>query len=351
MTGKLIKVVTCAVVSVALVEAACTDDSTYDAGRNQAEVQWNAAWSYKNEDCMEINNVYKQVHKAAPSSPECLNEGFEDELDSLYDDQMEECLVYCEQVGENYAESAWAQATKDNENVEVSSCQYLDAVFQQANRQTPSTPDCLRNSFQEWTNAKYNEDLDDCVDECVGYGENQGENLAQQFCAIAQPLGAELYDEGLTIVICNQQEEQACLDTFDSLSYENCPDVRDNSANDEYYKALTQSCQYTIGPQPSNPDEITCEAKWIGRPDDKPDCPGFLADKECCQWSNNCGDLPKCTASYCCPEESNYINCEIKESEGGISQSPCDLDANKQCCRNSGKCGDWPKCTNSYCCK
>eukprot|EP01134_Creolimax_fragrantissima_P006481 CFRG6481T1 len=87
------------------------------------------------------------------------------------------------------------------------------------------------------------------------------------------------------------------------------------------------------------------------------------SDKQCCRWSGDCGDLRKCTESYCCsdniavpspvpsntPKPIDYaMTCAAKS---GLScKSGYELDREKECCEYSGECGSWRKCTESYCC-
>ncbi|KNC84782.1 hypothetical protein SARC_03024 [Sphaeroforma arctica JP610] len=219
----------------------CQGVPSYDQGVNQAVVQWNAAWSYI-DDCKKIDTAYKQVSSAGPNSPECLEAGFEAGLEAKYDAQLIKCEPECEEYGEDYANSVWSsEREKYGED-----CANLDKAFEEANKKTPAIPTCYNQAYVNQINTLYTDSLDSCVDTCIANGEDQGERLAQQFCGISS--GIELYNSPLTLVICNDQEKQACLTTFDETTMSDCPTNRDIPDNQEYYEALQASCAITIGP-------------------------------------------------------------------------------------------------------
>ncbi|KNC83441.1 hypothetical protein SARC_04306 [Sphaeroforma arctica JP610] len=83
--------------------------------------------------------------------------------------------------------------------------------------------------------------------------------------------------------------------------------------------------------------------------------------KECCRWSKECGDLSKCTESYCCTSDSNYpkpspsakpedFTIKCKEKLGLQCSNGYEMDSNKDCCEYPGACGDLRSCKTDYCC-
>ncbi|KNC80712.1 hypothetical protein SARC_06933, partial [Sphaeroforma arctica JP610] len=78
--------------------------------------------------------------------------------------------------------------------------------------------------------------------------------------------------------------------------------------------------------------EISCEEKYVGR-SDHPTCSGFQEQKLCCKYSHNCGDLHKCTSSFCCKADSGdetttYISPATPSStvpEAEFIQAPAEI--------------------------
>ncbi|KNC74556.1 hypothetical protein SARC_12902, partial [Sphaeroforma arctica JP610] len=145
--------------------------------------------------------------------------------------------------------------------------------------------------------------------------------------------------------------------------------------------AVTQSATATPSASPStstnaavtstptvpDSDYITCAIKDVESP---LGCDEVQDDKSCCRYSWSCGNLNKCTPSFCCKETiptptphpspsstpsyepvDNYINCAVKKSEGGFKCNGDEVvDKKKECCRWSDECGNLKKCTEDYCC-
>eukprot|EP01134_Creolimax_fragrantissima_P004526 CFRG4526T1 len=221
-----------------------TSDPTYQAGVNQAKVQFDASWKYNDYSCSKVEYTYDQVKSVTPTSPDCLEQGFKAGLEQAFDDAEEKCGCSCKQQGIDDANENWAA----NEKKYGSDCADNDEVFSKTNEKSPSSPECLQSAYNDQVKTLYDDKLASCVDECEGYGKDQGERLGKLFCSVA--LGASA--PPLTIQICNQQEKQACLDELDSYTTCNCESTRENSSNDAYYKTLQQSCNITISPdQPS----------------------------------------------------------------------------------------------------
>ncbi|KNC80727.1 hypothetical protein SARC_06928 [Sphaeroforma arctica JP610] len=102
----------------------------------------------------------------------------------------------------------------------------------------------------------------------------------------------------------------------------------------------------------------------------------LVPDRSCCKYNDGCPGIPKCTAGYCCEENSDTtatiaymspvpvagsggyyepvsqtITCAVKEWEGGFTCSVDKvLDDDKECCRYQGNCGNLSKCERDYCC-
>ncbi|KNC85508.1 hypothetical protein SARC_02309 [Sphaeroforma arctica JP610] len=91
----------------------------------------------------------------------------------------------------------------------------------------------------------------------------------------------------------------------------------------------------------SYPQEIICATKgFAGHSYDE--------SKVCCEYSGNCGALPKCTANFCSSSNEYKITCAEKRKRNRDSLKGL-IHKNKKCCQWSGKCGDLKKCTQSYC--
>ncbi|KNC86270.1 hypothetical protein SARC_01592 [Sphaeroforma arctica JP610] len=98
----------------------------------------------------------------------------------------------------------------------------------------------------------------------------------------------------------------------------------------------------------SNEQEITCGIKgFTGK--------SYNESKVCCEYSGNCGKLSKCTESFCkasgksgSSKNEYKITCAEKR-ERNLDALKGPIHKNKECCQWSGECGDLKKCTQSYC--
>ncbi|KNC80228.1 hypothetical protein, variant [Sphaeroforma arctica JP610] len=131
--------------------------------------------------------------------------------------------------------------------------------------------------------------------------------------------------------------------------------------------STSMNAAVTSTPTVPDSDFITCAIKDVESP---LGCDEVQDDKSCCRYSWSCGNLNKCTPSFCCKETiptptphpspsstpsyepvDNYINCAVKKSEGGFKCSGDEVvDKKKECCRWSDECGNLKKCTEDYCC-
>ncbi|KNC86069.1 hypothetical protein SARC_01791 [Sphaeroforma arctica JP610] len=163
--------------------AACTsgvDEDTYEAGFDQAQLQYDAAWSFVNYMCSSRQDIYDQVSKAGPgkSAPQCQVEGFAAGLDASVAAAEKDCPVLPDgcssestyKAGANQAEVQFSASFK------YAGCENVDNVMQITSESGPVEPPCLQMGFQDQLWLSYTE----AGEECGGTTcESRAEKLAE----------------------------------------------------------------------------------------------------------------------------------------------------------------------------